>query len=869
MKTLLTAILAILLICGIVADANAQVSRAGVIFLLLPPGARASGMGDAFTSIADDATATYWNPAGLGRYPLSPTWFDFPNNSGHKIRQIAVLKNGLPDNNYRKYDTWAILDNQLARFDGEKWIFGDKYYPVAGENADDIARRFSGVENTDSLAVLKQKLASVNNVIGKAELVALINKIQENIPADYAYIEDVKYSLESLLNSWAELTIDKVKYQKLQTLVNESLQDGAFSALEFDKVTFSINNAIAIRLPEELDIPFNFVLPDTLTILASDGEELWLGTPYGLHKYNGKRWTSYTTEDSLISNDITAIAFGKMQSVWIGTADGLSRFAGRKLSSFTVDNGLPANRIEQIAIGKGNDIWVSTDKGLAKFDGSQFKSAQDHPVNVGEDLTRIAAKFVHLRPGPALDAVAKAIREYNALGDSTLQTGTSIKLPFSAAIKGNINAIYTDPEGILWVGTTEGLVGYDGDSWDYQGFKQFTGKQGDTAEKIAMGILGAKAGGDNISHLAGRITHFNSLDEQPIDAGDMIYVPSAPVASEIISLGGLDGGDVLAGTKYGPFTKSGDTWKRYMHADLDKAEVLSVIEKEGEVWLASKDKLVINAHSKREMSFMHSNWLPSLATDIYFEYLSYVQHYQGIGTLGGAITFLSYGEQQRTGEQGEDLGTFFSYEMALAVSYGAKINEKLALGLSAKYINSHLSDLGAGQEKGSGTASSFAVDGGMLWRTPVRRLTMGLTITNIGPDISYIDAAQADPLPRNLTLGLAYELFKNPYNRLTIVGEASKQLIDLTKFNRDSFTGKIGEKMEEVIAHIGAEYWYGTFLALRSGFVNDKAGHQRYYTLGAGLQYSNYRFDFSYIPSTSEEFNRLGNTMRFSMTARF
>jgi len=146
---------------------------------------------------------------------------------------------------------------------------------------------------------------------------------------------------------------------------------------------------------------------------------------------------------------------------------------------------------------------------------------------------------------------------------------------------------------------------------------------------------------------------------------------------------------------------------------------------------------------------------------------------------------------------------------------------------------------------------------------------MGLTITNIGPDISYIDAAQADPLPRNLTLGLAYELFKNPYNRLTIVGEASKQLIDLTKFNRDSFTGKIGEKMEEVIAHIGAEYWYGTFLALRSGFVNDKAGHQRYYTLGAGLQYSNYRFDFSYIPSTSEEFNRLGNTMRFSMTARF
>ena len=30
-----------------------------------PVGVRAAGMGDAFTAVADDATATYWNPAGL------------------------------------------------------------------------------------------------------------------------------------------------------------------------------------------------------------------------------------------------------------------------------------------------------------------------------------------------------------------------------------------------------------------------------------------------------------------------------------------------------------------------------------------------------------------------------------------------------------------------------------------------------------------------------------------------------------------------------------------------------------------------------------------------------------------------------------
>jgi hypothetical protein len=35
-------------------------------FMALGGGARAMGMGSAFTAIADDATATYWNPAGIG-----------------------------------------------------------------------------------------------------------------------------------------------------------------------------------------------------------------------------------------------------------------------------------------------------------------------------------------------------------------------------------------------------------------------------------------------------------------------------------------------------------------------------------------------------------------------------------------------------------------------------------------------------------------------------------------------------------------------------------------------------------------------------------------------------------------------------------
>ena len=47
---------------GIAAQASAQTAA---ISLSIPPTARANGMGEAGVAVADDATATWWNPAGL------------------------------------------------------------------------------------------------------------------------------------------------------------------------------------------------------------------------------------------------------------------------------------------------------------------------------------------------------------------------------------------------------------------------------------------------------------------------------------------------------------------------------------------------------------------------------------------------------------------------------------------------------------------------------------------------------------------------------------------------------------------------------------------------------------------------------------
>jgi hypothetical protein len=179
--------------------------------------------------------------------------------------------------------------------------------------------------------------------------------------------------------------------------------------------------------------------------------------------------------------------------------------------------------------------------------------------------------------------------------------------------------------------------------------------------------------------------------------------------------------------------------------------------------------------------------------------------------------------------------------------------------MNAKFIISNLSAVGAGREQGSGRGNSFAVDAGFIYRTYKNKLTIAGALTNVGPDITYIDADQSDPLPRNLALGIAYKLFDTPYNRLTATFEVNKELVGV----KDN----ISTEFDEAIENMGLEYWYGSYVGFRAGYIYDRTGDVKTPTFGASLQYTNYHFDFAYIPYRPGL--ALSNQMRFSITAKF
>ena len=294
-----------------------------------------------------------------------------------------------------------------------------------------------------------------------------------------------------------------------------------------------------------------------------------------------------------------------------------------------------------------------------------------------------------------------------------------------------------------------------------------------------------------------------------------------------------------------------------------------------------------------EVSITHSNWLPQFGLDLFYDYLTYRQYVESLnGSVTASITYMNFGEFVRTGpDDPTPLGTFRSFDAALTLGYATKVSSDWGLGMNFRVIHSRLSDNPTAGEQGSGVATSISFDVAAMWRPenfdiPLlgnigNNFSLGFNLSNLGPKIYYIDQAQADPIPTNLRVGMAYQIFKDEYNSLMYTLDLSKLLVDKDSTGSKSFYEAIftswGAKpfFRSIDYSMGLEYWYGTpgdfLFALRTGFFYEDPliGNRKFVTFGAGIKYDLYGFDFSYITTSifkGGANHPLSDTLRFSVS---
>ncbi len=304
-----------------------------------------------------------------------------------------------------------------------------------------------------------------------------------------------------------------------------------------------------------------------------------------------------------------------------------------------------------------------------------------------------------------------------------------------------------------------------------------------------------------------------------------------------------------------------------------------------------------------QVSITHANWLPAFNADLFYDYLVGKYYIDGIGTVGGHITFLNLGEQLRTDETGLELGRFNSFELAAGLSYGFELSENWALGTGFRFIYSSLADGDVGGQRIS-PGSSIGIDLAGLYKSNSfdllnRQTTFnaGINLSNIGPGVQYTDNAQKDPLPTILRLGwgMQMDLDSQGLNTLTFTNDFSKIMARNVRIQEgddvtyepmnvmralvnswDSLERHNGSEivnlnlLQQFMVGFGLEYWYNQQFALRGGYYYEDPdnGNREFLTLGAGLRYNMFGIDFSYL-YTLEEQHPLANTMRFSVLLNF
>jgi len=95
----------------------------------------------------------------------------------------------------------------------------------------------------------------------------------------------------------------------------------------------------------------------------------------GVIRYNGKRYTAFTSDDGLADNDVLDVFEDREGYLWFGTwRGGVSRYDGNRFTTFSTEDGLADNDVREILEDQQGNMWFATGNGVSRYDGKTFRN---------------------------------------------------------------------------------------------------------------------------------------------------------------------------------------------------------------------------------------------------------------------------------------------------------------------------------------------------------------------------------------------------------------------------------------------------------------------------------------------------------------
>ena len=202
------------------------------------------------------------------------------------------------------------------------------------------------------------------------------------------------------------------------------------------------------------------------SIIEDRAGRLWAGTSFdGLLCFHNGQLTTYTTQQGLAENYITALYEDRAGNLWVGTGSGVSRVSDGHVTTWAHRDGYPGRHMLAFYEDSAGQVWMGTDgNGLLRFKDGRFTA-----ITVKDGLyDNLAFQILEDDHGNLWMSGNKGIyraslQELNDFADGRRKTVTSFAYGavdgmLSRECNGASPAGWKTADGSLWFPTIKGLV---------------------------------------------------------------------------------------------------------------------------------------------------------------------------------------------------------------------------------------------------------------------------------------------------------------------------------------------------------------------------------------------------------------------------
>lgn len=263
----------------------------------------------------------------------------------------------------------------------------------------------------------------------------------------------------------------------------------------------------------------NSISENEITCLAKDKTgNIWAGTVNGganVINPQSKKVTHYTLENGLSSNSVFSILQDKNGNFWIGTLGGglisIDHNTGKKVNyTHNAQNSesLSNNKIWNLFEDNAGTIWIGTSEGLSFYNRTlaKFDTYQANPFSGGNNS--VFSVFEDSKGNIWTGILGGGLNVFDRKeGRFVNEKFASLSHPLLRF--NNVFAIAEDPFGVLWLGTTDGLLSYDKTNGNVKQYKNIPSEKNSLSNNYIRSIyvdnsgilwIGTHGGGLNAFH---------------------------------------------------------------------------------------------------------------------------------------------------------------------------------------------------------------------------------------------------------------------------------------------------------------------------------------------------------------------------------